>query len=134
VLVKFFEMKKVGNKKVEVPEFTEREYERWIANLDSKETKAKPSSENDTNENDENQENKESLMNDDRLAFKPWSKEETEYLFEMLRRFDLRFIVAKDRWSSTASPCERSIEDMKTRYYEVCRALVRARASNKEEA
>lgn len=122
------------NKKVEVPEFTEREYERWIANLDSKETKAEKPSENDTNENDENQENKESLMNDDRLAFKPWSKEETEYLFEMLRRFDLRFIVAKDRWSSTASPCERSIEDMKTRYYEVCRALVRARASNKEEA
>ena len=78
------------NKKVEVPEFTEREYERWIANLDSKETKAEKPSENDTNENDENQENKESLMNDDRLAFKPWSKEETEYLFEMLRRFDLR--------------------------------------------
>ena len=73
-------------------------------------------------------------MNDERLAFKPWSKVETEYLFDMLRKYDLRFIVAKDRWSCTASPRERSIEDMKTRYYQVCRALVRARAANKEEA
>jgi len=120
------------NKKVEVPEFNDREYERWLANLDSNE--AKPKASDNKKENDENQENKESLMNDDRLAFKPWSKEETEYLFEMLRRFDLRFIVVKDRWSCTASPCERSIEDMKTRYYQVCRALVRARASSKEEA
>ena len=121
------------NKKVEVPEFTDQEYERWIANIDSIETKTKPSEKN-KNENDDNQENKESLMNDERLAFKPWSKVETEYLFDMLRKYDLRFIVAKDRWSCTASPCERSIEDMKTRYYQVCRALVRARAANKEEA
>ena len=67
-------------------------------------------------------------MNDERLAFKPWSKVETEYLFDMLRKYDLRFIVAKDQ-KSCGEPVREDIEDMKTRYYQVCRALVRARAA-----
>lgn len=100
------------NKKVEVPEFTEREYEKLIANAAEEEQKD-GSAVNFPHE---------------------WSKEETEYLFDILRRFDLRFIVAKDRWQFKSSPCERTIEDMKSRYYAVCRLLLRARASSQEEA
>lgn len=54
-----------------------------------------------------------------------WSKEETVYLFDLLREYDLRFIIVADRYSYQP----RSIEDIKDRYYTVCRRLVRSRAA-----
>lgn len=44
--------------------------------------------------------------------FQDWSKEETDQLFELCERFDLRFIVIADRF-----PTARSVEDLKSRYY-----------------
>jgi DNA methyltransferase 1-associated protein 1 len=41
-----------------------------------------------------------------------WSREETDKLFELCERFDLRFIVIVDRF-----PTDRSMEDLKSRYY-----------------
>uniref|UniRef100_A0A452ZPQ5 dAMP1 SANT/Myb-like domain-containing protein n=1 Tax=Aegilops tauschii subsp. strangulata TaxID=200361 RepID=A0A452ZPQ5_AEGTS len=41
-----------------------------------------------------------------------WSREETDQLFELCQRFDLRFIVIADRF-----PTARSVEDLKSRYY-----------------
>jgi DNA methyltransferase 1-associated protein 1 len=44
--------------------------------------------------------------------FQTWSREETDQLFELCERFDLRFIVIADRF-----PTDRSVEDLKSRYY-----------------
>jgi DNA methyltransferase 1-associated protein 1 len=44
--------------------------------------------------------------------FQAWSREETDKLFELCERFDLRFIVIADRFPTT-----RSVEDLKNRYY-----------------
>ena len=65
-----------------------------------------------------------------------WSREETDHLFELLQRFDLRFLVAHDRWAppESAGGKNRSIEEMKARYYEIARALLEARADVPEEA
>lgn len=41
-----------------------------------------------------------------------WSKEETDQLFDMCQRFDLRFVVIADRF-----PSSRSVEELKHRYY-----------------
>jgi hypothetical protein len=38
-----------------------------------------------------------------------WSRDETDYLFEMCRRYDLRFIVIADRYEWN-SPTKRSME------------------------
>ena len=62
-----------------------------------------------------------------------WSREETDHLFELLQRFDLRFLVAHDRWEHKGTK-NRSVEEMKARYYEIARALLEARADVPEEA
>ncbi|OIV95351.1 hypothetical protein TanjilG_07507 [Lupinus angustifolius] len=52
-----------------------------------------------------------------------WTKEETDQLFDLCERFDLRFVVIADRF-----PSSRTVEELKDRYYSVCRALLIARA------
>lgn len=43
-----------------------------------------------------------------------WTQAETDHLFDLCRRFDLRFIIIQDRWDSTKfSP--RTVEDLKER-------------------
>lgn len=51
-----------------------------------------------------------------------WSKAETDHLLELAKRFDLRFFVIADRWDRKAYR-DRSIEDLKERYYNVCAIL-----------
>ncbi|WZZ52715.1 hypothetical protein YC2023_052822 [Brassica napus] len=41
-----------------------------------------------------------------------WTKEETDQLFELCERFDLRFTVIADRF-----PLSRTLEELKDRYY-----------------
>lgn len=41
-----------------------------------------------------------------------WTKEETDELFELCARFDLRFIVIADKL-----PSSRTVEELKNRYY-----------------
>ncbi|CAN6837743.1 unnamed protein product [Brassica oleracea] len=43
-----------------------------------------------------------------------WTKEETDQLFELCERFDLRFTVIADRF-----PLSRTLEELKDRYYSV---------------
>ncbi|KAG5395493.1 hypothetical protein IGI04_017307 [Brassica rapa subsp. trilocularis] len=57
-----------------------------------------------------------------------WTKEETDQLFELCERFDLRFTVIADRF-----PLSRTLEELKDRYYSVTRALLRARAQSPSE-
>ncbi|XP_056845336.1 SWR1-complex protein 4 isoform X2 [Raphanus sativus] len=57
-----------------------------------------------------------------------WTKEETDQLFELCERFDLRFTVIADRF-----PLSRTVEELKDRYYSVTRALLRATAQSPSE-
>uniref|UniRef100_A0A6V7QUH3 Myb-like domain-containing protein n=1 Tax=Ananas comosus var. bracteatus TaxID=296719 RepID=A0A6V7QUH3_ANACO len=57
------------------------------------------------------------------LADPMWTKEETDQLFDLCERFDLRFVVIADRF-----PTSHSVEELKNRYYSVTRALIVARA------
>ncbi|OZJ03158.1 hypothetical protein BZG36_03890 [Bifiguratus adelaidae] len=57
-----------------------------------------------------------------------WSKVETDYLMELCKKFDLRFPVITDRYDFPGK--ERSMEDLKARYYSVKRRLLKARLPN----
>ncbi|XP_052775071.1 DNA methyltransferase 1-associated protein 1-like isoform X2 [Mya arenaria] len=56
-----------------------------------------------------------------------WTRQETDHLFELCKRFALRFAVMYDRWDRDKYP-NRSIEDLKERYYNICNKLVKVRA------
>eukprot|EP00798_Chlamydomonas_sp_ICE-L_P002573 gene2573-30959_t len=55
-----------------------------------------------------------------------WTRHETDYLFDLCDRFDLRFSVIADRYEFASGPA-RSIDEMKERYYYVARKLLIAR-------
>ncbi|PWA84096.1 myb-like transcription factor family protein [Artemisia annua] len=57
------------------------------------------------------------------LTDSTWTKEETDQLFDLCERFDLRFVVIADRF-----PTPRTVEELKNRYYSVSRAILIARA------
>ncbi|GLB33978.1 putative SANT/Myb-like domain of DAMP1 [Lyophyllum shimeji] len=60
------------------------------------------------------------------LEDKEWTKEETDYLFQLARDYDVRWYVMYDRYDFPGG-VPRSIDDLKERYYSVCRKLVRNR-------
>ncbi|KAL4858886.1 SWR1-complex protein 4 [Chlorella vulgaris] len=60
-----------------------------------------------------------------------WSRQETDYLLELCARFELRFPVIADRYEFPGAP-ERSIEDLKARYYGVARQLLVGREGGPE--
>ncbi|KAG0147995.1 hypothetical protein CROQUDRAFT_721914 [Cronartium quercuum f. sp. fusiforme G11] len=61
-----------------------------------------------------------------------WTKEETDYLFSLLQDYDLRFPVVHDRYSFVGS--NRSIEDLKARYFSICQKLIHQRPSSTDES
>lgn len=84
---------------------------------------------------------------DQHLVDPNWSADETRYLFDLLRQYDLRFVVAGDRYEYRGprgqDPVKkRSIEvgeqslisltrqEMKDRYYTICRRLVWTRTAS----
>lgn len=58
-----------------------------------------------------------------------WTKQQTDHLFDLAKRFDVRFIVMCDRWER-ANYGIKSVEDLKERYYEVVGILNKVRNSN----
>jgi len=54
-----------------------------------------------------------------------WSKAETDYLFRLLNDYALRFYIVADRYEWPGS--ERHVEDLKARYYAICRKLFKVR-------
>ncbi|GAA6001875.1 hypothetical protein JCM10207_002360 [Rhodosporidiobolus poonsookiae] len=58
------------------------------------------------------------------LKVDDWSKAETDHLFDLAHRYDLRFIVMADRWEL---PSERGVDALKNRYYTICRTLAASR-------
>jgi DNA methyltransferase 1-associated protein 1 len=57
-----------------------------------------------------------------------WTKAETDQLFDLCRRFDLRFIVIADRFDAN-----KTIEDMKERFYSIAAKLVELHATPDED-
>ncbi|XP_042894974.1 DNA methyltransferase 1-associated protein 1 [Parasteatoda tepidariorum] len=60
------------------------------------------------------------------LQTEGWTRQETDHLFELCRTFDLRFIVIQDRWDRSRFP-NRSVEDIKEHYYNICNILAKIR-------
>jgi len=58
------------------------------------------------------------------LTSPEWSREETDHLMDLASRFDLRFIIMADRWDRETFS-ERSVEDLKERYYNIVERLER---------
>ncbi|XP_050541336.1 DNA methyltransferase 1-associated protein 1 [Daktulosphaira vitifoliae] len=69
------------------------------------------------------------------LQSESWSREETDRLFDMCQRFDLRFIVIQGRWNygEYENTIKRTTEDLKDRYYSVCNTLTKIRGGNVNE-
>ncbi|XP_063700040.1 DNA methyltransferase 1-associated protein 1 [Culicoides brevitarsis] len=63
-----------------------------------------------------------------------WNKQQTDHLFDLAKRFDVRFVVMADRWDRDMHGT-KSVEDLKERYYEVSGILqkVRGQATNPEK-
>jgi DNA methyltransferase 1-associated protein 1 len=59
------------------------------------------------------------------LVHPAWNKAESDLLFELCRRFDLRWPVIHDRFES---PTPKPVEQLKERYYDMCKNLLAARA------
>lgn len=57
------------------------------------------------------------------LQHESWTKAETDYLMQMCKKYDLRFVVIEDRWEKT----NRTVEELKDRYYAVCNTLIKQR-------
>ncbi|KAF9464376.1 hypothetical protein BDZ94DRAFT_1256299 [Collybia nuda] len=64
------------------------------------------------------------------LEDKDWTKEETDYLFSVVQEYDARWYIIHDRYTYPRSGFTepRELEDLKDRYYSVCRKLVRNRS------
>ncbi|KAJ3754894.1 hypothetical protein EV360DRAFT_96377 [Lentinula raphanica] len=62
-----------------------------------------------------------------------WTKEETSYLFKIAHEYDLRWYIIHDRYQYPNGPT-RELEDLKDRYYSVCRKLIRNRTWAGDEA
>jgi len=64
-----------------------------------------------------------------------WSKEETDHLFELVKRFDRKWFVINDRFDHKMNPdkIHRSVEDLKERYYQVCDIITSDRAGQQDK-
>ena len=51
-----------------------------------------------------------------------WTKEETDYLLDLIETLDMRWFAVADRYKFNTK--ERSVEDIKGRYYDVARQLI----------
>ena len=51
-----------------------------------------------------------------------WSKEETDYFWNLCQIYDLRFIVIQDRYNPSYPP--RSVEDLKERFYSLSKEIL----------
>lgn len=56
-----------------------------------------------------------------------WSYEEVEYLFQLCRKYDLRWFVIQDRYKYDKS---RTLEELKERFYKVCQRFFLAKNPN----
>lgn len=62
-----------------------------------------------------------------------WTEDDTFLLFELCREFDLRFIIIHDRYIPPSGK-QRTLEQLKQRYYSVSKKLVEANFDSKKRA
>lgn len=60
-----------------------------------------------------------------------WSKRDTDRLISLCKEYDLRFIIVHDRYLD-ADSAPRTIEELKDRYYGICRSLLASRGQSTE--
>jgi DNA methyltransferase 1-associated protein 1 len=58
-----------------------------------------------------------------------WNKAQTDHLFELAMRFDTRFVIMTDRWDRDKFG-EKTVEDLKERYFEVIGILQKLRGAS----
>ena len=58
------------------------------------------------------------------LSGSGWSRSETDHLMSLAKQFDLRYVVMHDRWNRDKF-AERSVEDIKERYYNIANTLLK---------
>ncbi|KAJ1500101.1 swr complex subunit [Coelomomyces lativittatus] len=62
------------------------------------------------------------------LEWESWSKEETDYLFQMCQQWDLRFQLIADRWAPPVLDApSRDMEDLKEHYLYMTQAILQVR-------
>jgi len=61
-----------------------------------------------------------------------WTRQETDHLFDLCKRFDVRFMVVRDRWDKDKFR-DHTVEDLKERYYSVANSLAKVRAPQGSE-
>ncbi|CAF0876785.1 unnamed protein product [Adineta ricciae] len=66
------------------------------------------------------------------LQDKDWSRVETDALFDLCRQFELKFLIIHDRWNNILY-LDRSVEDLKERYYTICTSLEYARTKRQTD-
>ncbi|KAF7457241.1 homeodomain-like containing protein [Cryptosporidium felis] len=62
-----------------------------------------------------------------------WSEEDTRILFDLCKEFDLRFIIIHDRYTPLTGK-QRTLEQLKQRYYSVSKKLVELNFDSKRRA
>lgn len=60
-----------------------------------------------------------------------WNKQQTDHLFDLAKRFDVRFVIMADRWDKEHGT--KTVEDLKERYYEVTGILTKLRGQSTPE-
>lgn len=53
-----------------------------------------------------------------------WTREETDYLLDLIESLDMRWLAIADRYDFPDGKKERTVEDLKDRYYSVARELL----------
>lgn len=97
-----------------IPRFTREDYEAFMTKVDEKKL-------------DNANENTDAAKKEDRSeeSDKSWEFDEIEYLFDLCRRYDMKWFVIHDRYSF-AEP--RTLEDLKEKFYEVCKRYFQAKS------
>merc|ERR1712113_816876 len=48
-----------------------------------------------------------------------WTTEETDYMMDLCKKFDCRFVLVQDRYDDNIHGKDRSVEEIKDRYYKI---------------
>ena len=112
--------------KLSVPTFTEEEYTKFMESKASKSGGDQSLNDDTTQEQEKSKPDQKETTNDsepvinneeDEEAKDSWTYEEVKYLFDLCRRYDLRWYIISDRYNF--KNVNRSLEDLKSKFYEV---------------
>ncbi|CAI2292880.1 unnamed protein product [Caenorhabditis sp. 36 PRJEB53466] len=67
---------------------------------------------------------------DNHLKCAKWSRDETDYLFDKCRQFDIRWPIVYDRYDCKKHGVNRSVEDLKDRFYSILHEITLLRDPN----